>query len=110
MRSKKMQVYVTDIFGDNVKIWDDKENPRCEICAIKGRAPRGAKNKYAVEKAILSKRPHQSIAIDNLTAEKLQQPRPPELPKNHAYVCNSCYDVYLTKQRDKKDIPNTLPL
>jgi hypothetical protein len=103
----KMKKFINDIFGDSVKIWDHEDHPECEQCNIWGRKPRKAKLKYSILKALKSKNPFQTTKVDPLTHSKLIQPRPPGMPNGHVYVCNACYNSYLTEKR-KKD--NTLQL
>lgn len=102
-----MKKFIKDIFGDIVKIWDDKDHPECEQCNVWGRKSRKAKLKYSIEQALKRKNPFQTTKVDNLTYSKLAQPRPKGIPNGHAYVCNACYNSYLTEKR-KKD--NTLQL
>lgn len=96
-----MKKFTKDIFGDVVKIWDHEDHPECEQCKAWGRKARKAKLKYSIENALKRKNPFQTAKVDTLTYEKLIQPRPPGMPNGHAYVCNACYNMYLTKQRQE---------
>lgn len=115
-------LYGTDIYGDDVKLYDYKDTPSCEICNNKFRGgtidKKGTRKTDLltdVEKAIKNKQRHsyghlRKITVDKILMGYMKQPRPSGLKPNQVFACECCYNVHISTIRMLKEKElNTLP-
>lgn len=114
-------IYGTDLWGEPVKLYDYRDIPDCEICAIKGRGSnstgkgsRKAKLYTSIEKAIQNQQNHRWGHIGKIKVDKKLRarlgPRHPGLKNNQAWACHCCLDAHWNTARviRKEKEKNTL--